>query len=120
MSADGDPDDRHDRHTQDMTDTTPIKRLQKHSLTDETARSVANYQRPKWAGPHASSRVPVRDTGDGITVGSPVTTEASDGTPWAADVIMTFGAGGKSVTAVKRAYREAKARRVAQSKRSYR
>jgi len=103
-----------------MTDTTPIERLQEHSLTDETARQVANYTKPNTRDYHDRAVVPVVDTGDEIEVRSPSYVEGGQRIRWSDNVIMTFSAGGKSVTAVKRAYREAKARRVAQSKRSYR
>jgi len=103
-----------------MTDTTPIERLQEHSLGDNKARQIANYQQPSWAGLHASTVVPVRDTGDGIEVGSPTTTEGGERIRWSDSVVMTFGAGGKSLAAVRDSYQTAKSRRIADSRRQHR
>jgi hypothetical protein len=95
-----------------MTDTTPIERLRAHSLADEEARSIANYQQPGGSGLHASAVVPVIDTGDGIRVGDPTTTDGGTHVRWSDSVIMTFGAAPKSVAGVRRSYQDAKHRTI--------
>jgi len=103
-----------------MTETTPIERLQEHSLSDDKARQIANHTQPSWAGPYGSTVVPVRDTGDGIKVGSPTTTQGGERIQWSDSVIMTFGAAGKSLAAVRDSYQTAKSRRIADSRRQHR